>query len=65
MLIVLAMQNGDITVYNSLNKEKETYSVMDVSNFEIRAEYYVSNGRHRRRHAGYWRLVFEFEMTEE
>ena len=61
---VSLMQNGEITVYNSLNKEKETYSVMDVSNFEIRAEYYVSNGRHRRRHTGYWRLVFEFEMTD-
>ena len=60
---VSLMQNGEIIVYNSLNKEKETYSVMDVSSFEIRTEYYVSNGRHRKRHSGYWRLMFEFEMS--
>lgn len=59
---VSLMQNGEITVYNALNQEKQTHSVMDVSAFDIRAEQVIRRGRHRSYRD--WQVRFEFETTD-
>ena len=55
---VSLMQNGDITVYNSLNKEKETYSVTDISEFAIYTFKDIS------RVGSTWRIRCTFVMSD-
>ena len=55
---VSLMQNGEITVYNSLNKEKETYSVTDISEFAIYTFKDIS------RVGSTWRIRCTFVMSD-
>ena len=54
------MQNGDITIYGISNREKRTYTMMDISKLEIQTDFYTAGRSHRK----IWTTEYEFIMTD-